>query len=139
VVIGMSRELKRVLVINDASSVSLLVGQSQRRLAVYATDDMPALHELLADESLRIDLVLLDATGKEDAKSLLAVVKSHEKTRLVPVAVFVECNAEINPFYDLHANSVIEKTSAEEFGGVVKTVLDFWLSPHICTPTRLDG
>jgi len=134
----MSRELKRVLVINDASNIAELVAQIRRPLDVYAKDDLVAVNELLGGAYPRIDLILLDASGGADAQSILSELKQGKETRLIPVAVFVECETETTSFYDLHANSVIEKTRPEEFGAIIKVVLDFWLSPHICTPTRLE-
>jgi CheY-like chemotaxis protein len=89
-------------------------------------------------DAARPDLVLLDLNlPRQGGLEVLAAVKGDERLRRTPVVVFTSSEAErdVAAAYDLHANCyVIKSADLEQFLGVVKRVVEFWL-----TVARLPG
>lgn len=87
----------------------------------------------------RPDLILLDLNlPKLSGREVLAEIKEDEQLKSIPVVVLTTSTDEqdIWKSYQLHANCYITKPiDLEQFGKVVRSVEDFWLSivrlPHI--------
>ena len=70
------------------------------------------------------------AHGKASGREVLAVIKSDEKLRRIPVVVLTSSEAEqdVQSSYDLNANCYITKpVDFEQFIDVVRSIEDFWL------------
>ena len=80
----------------------------------------------------RPDVMLLDLNlPRMDGREVLAVVKTDEHLRRIPVVVLTVSKAEedILKTYDLHANCYITKPiDLDQFMKVVRAIEDFWLS-----------
>ncbi len=80
----------------------------------------------------RPDLILLDLNlPKQDGREVLAVIKSDENLRRIPVVVLTVSQAEedILKSYNLNANCYINKpVDLDRFIRVVKSIEDFWLT-----------
>ena len=85
------------------------------------------------------DLVILDLNlPKKDGREVLAVIKTNEKLKVIPVVVMTISQAEedILKSYNLHANCFITKPiDLNQFVKVVHSIEDFWftivkLPPH---------
>jgi chemotaxis family two-component system response regulator Rcp1 len=78
------------------------------------------------------DLILLDLNllGK-DGREVLAVIKSDEKLKRIPVVILAVSTAEedVLEAYDLHANCYITKPiDLGQFVEIIKSVQKFWLN-----------
>jgi chemotaxis family two-component system response regulator Rcp1 len=78
------------------------------------------------------DLILLDLNllGK-DGREVLAVIKSDEKLKRIPVVILAVSTAEedVLEAYDLHANCYITKPiDLGQFVEIIKSVQKFWLT-----------
>jgi chemotaxis family two-component system response regulator Rcp1 len=81
---------------------------------------------------LKPDLILLDLNllGK-DGREVLAVIKSDEKLKRIPVVILAVSTAEedVLEAYDLHANCYITKPiDLGQFVEIIKSVQKFWLT-----------
>jgi CheY-like chemotaxis protein len=80
----------------------------------------------------RPDLVLLDLNlPKKDGREVLAVMKSDETLKSIPVVVLTTSHAEsdILRAYNLNANCYVTKpVDFQRFTEIVKTIEDFWLT-----------
>ncbi len=83
-------------------------------------------------DALRPDLILLDLNlPKKDGLEVLAVIKTDEHLRRIPVVVLTVSQAEedILKSYNLNANCYISKpVDLEQFLTVVKSIKEFWLT-----------
>jgi len=82
--------------------------------------------------ALRPDLVLLDLNlPKKDGREVLAVIKSDDMLKSIPVVVLTTSHAEsdILRAYNLNANCYVTKpVDFQRFTEIVKTIEDFWLT-----------
>ena len=80
----------------------------------------------------RPDLVLLDLNlPKKDGREVLAVIKSDDMLKSIPVVVLTTSHAEsdILRAYNLNANCYVTKpVDFQRFTEIVKTIEDFWLT-----------
>jgi chemotaxis family two-component system response regulator Rcp1 len=80
----------------------------------------------------RPDLILLDLNlSGEDGREVLAVIKSDEKFKRIPVVILTVSAAveDILGAYDLHANCYITKPiHLRQFVEIIKSVQNFWLT-----------
>ena len=66
-----------------------------------------------------------------DGRELLAIIKSDDKLRSIPVVVLTTSQAESDVYesYDLRANCYITKpVDLDQFLHVVDTIQEFWLT-----------
>jgi len=87
------------------------------------------------EDKKRPDLILLDLNlPKRDGRELLAIIKSDERFRRIPVVVLTTSKSEtdIEQCYDLHANCFINKPiDFDNFFEIIHKIEDFWLSTII--------
>ena len=80
----------------------------------------------------RPDLVLLDLNlPKKDGREVLAVMKSDDMLKSIPVVVLTTSHAESDVLraYNLNANCYVTKpVDFKRFSEIVKTIEDFWLT-----------
>jgi CheY-like chemotaxis protein len=80
----------------------------------------------------RPDLILLDLNlPKKDGREVLAEIKNDDSLKRIPVIILTVSGAEedILKTYNSHANAYITKPiDLEQFGKVVKSIEDFWLT-----------
>jgi chemotaxis family two-component system response regulator Rcp1 len=78
------------------------------------------------------DLILLDINlPKMDGMEVLAVIKTDQELRRIPVIMLTTSSSErdILASYDNHANCFITKpVDLDRFMSVVRTIEDFWIS-----------
>ena len=141
-----ARPVEILLVEDNPADVELTVqglreGKIANNLHV-ATDGEQALDFLgRAGEytaAPRPDLILLDLNlpGK-DGRDVLAVIKSDETLRQIPVVVLTTSNAEsdILKTYNLHANAFMTKpVSFPDFVELVKAISSYWFSLVVLPP-----
>jgi chemotaxis family two-component system response regulator Rcp1 len=76
-------------------------------------------------------LILLDLNlPRKDGRQVLAVIKSHDQLRRIPVVVLSSSDSDkdITSCYNLGANSYIVKPlDLQAYRAVVRTLEDFWL------------
>lgn len=86
----------------------------------------------------RPDIILLDLNlPKKDGREVLAVIKSDDDLRRIPVVILTTSRAEedIVKSYDLHANCYISKpVDLEQFMHVVRSIENFWFTIVILPP-----
>ena len=84
------------------------------------------------ENSVRPDLILLDLNlPRKDGREVLAVIKSEETLKRIPVVVLTTSKAEEDVLrsYGLHANCYISKpVDLDQFIKVNRMIEDFWLS-----------
>ncbi|OHB25986.1 MAG: response regulator [Desulfuromonadaceae bacterium GWC2_58_13] len=84
------------------------------------------------ENSVRPDLILLDLNlPRKDGREVLAVIKSEETLKRIPVVVLTTSKAEEDVLrsYGLHANCYISKpVDLDQFIKVIRMIEDFWLS-----------
>jgi CheY-like chemotaxis protein len=82
--------------------------------------------------AVRPDLILLDLNlPKIDGREVLAEIKNDEDLMRIPVVVLTTSRDEedVLKTYNLHANCYISKPiDLSQFGRVVKSIKEFWLS-----------
>jgi CheY-like chemotaxis protein len=80
----------------------------------------------------RPDLVLLDLNlPKKDGREVLAVIKSDDMLKSIPVVVLTTSHAEADILraYNLNANCYVTKpVDFKRFTEIVRTIEDFWLT-----------
>lgn len=83
-------------------------------------------------DALRPDVILLDLNlPRKDGREVLKEIKADPELRRIPVVILTISSADedIIRSYDLHANCYITKPiDLEQFGKVVKSISDFWLT-----------
>ncbi len=87
----------------------------------------------------RPDLTLLDLNmPRMDGRQVLALIKSDESLKTIPIAVLTtsESETDIAKSYQLHANCYLCKpVQLTAFESLVKSINDFWLTraklPHL--------
>lgn len=83
-------------------------------------------------DALRPDVILLDLNlPRKDGREVLREIKADPELRRIPVVILTISSADedIIRSYDLHANCYITKPiDLEQFGKVVKSISDFWLT-----------
>lgn len=83
-------------------------------------------------DAVRPDVILLDLNlPRKDGREVLKEIKADPELRRIPVVILTISNADedIIKSYDLHANCYITKPiDLEQFGKVVKSISDFWLT-----------
>ena len=84
------------------------------------------------------DLILLDLNmPKMDGRQVLAIIKSDDTLKSIPVVILTVSKAEedIVKSYNLHANCYVTKPlDFEQFISVVKSIEDFWFSIVMLPP-----
>jgi chemotaxis family two-component system response regulator Rcp1 len=110
-----------------------------------ASDGVDAMHflrlEHLYFDSPRPDLILLDLNmPRMDGREVLAIVKSDEELKSIPIVILTTSDAEtdIAQSYQLRANCYLTKpVELGEFETLVRSINDFWLTkvklPHLVT------
>ena len=102
---------------------------------LYAVKDgFDALDFLKRDgsyaEAPRPDLILLDLNlPRKNGLEVLAIIKSDDELRQIPVVVLTTSDAEedVRKAYNLYANCYIAKPiDLDEFFEVVKSIKEFW-------------
>lgn len=83
-------------------------------------------------DAVRPDVILLDLNlPRKDGREVLKEIKADPELRRIPVVILTISSADedIIRSYDLHANCYITKPiDLEQFGKVVKSISDFWLT-----------
>ncbi len=94
----------------------------------------------------RPDLVLLDLNlPRMDGRELLAIIKSHEELRAIPVVVLTTSDAEADVLrsYRLHANAyVVKPVDFDRFMDIVRQIDQFFLTvaalPRTANPANQE-
>ena len=120
--VRLTRELFSESRVRNRLSVA---GDGAEALA-FLRQEGPHLH------SRRPDLILLDLNlPRIDGRQVLAVIKSDQALRRIPVVVFSSSKADedIRESYELHANCYLTKPmNLDEFTVAVRSIEDFWFS-----------
>lgn len=136
----MGRPVEILLVEDNPGDVRLTqenFKESKIRNNLYVVDDgVEALSFLRREgqygDAVRPDVILLDLNlPKKDGREVLKEIKADPKLRRIPVVILTISSADedIIKSYDLHANCYITKPiDLEQFGKVVKSISDFWLT-----------
>lgn len=104
---------------------------------LYVTEDGVAALDFLYRrdpymEAARPDLILLDLNlPKRDGREVLALIKSDEALKTIPVVVLTTSQAEEDVLraYNLNANCYITKpVDFDQFTKIVQTIEEFWLT-----------
>ncbi|HTQ10371.1 MAG TPA: hypothetical protein VMI31_09895 [Fimbriimonadaceae bacterium] len=84
---------------------------------------------------LILDVLEPATTGIE----LLARLRSHERTRSLPVVVLLPEDAEGEPdlFYRAGANSCLRRPEEDELCAFLLSVTRYWLGVNVCPPVRI--
>jgi CheY-like chemotaxis protein len=109
----------------------------------WAKDGVEALEFLRREgkyaKAPRPDIILLDLNlPKKDGREVLAVIKSDDRLKQIPVVVLTTSKAEEDVLrsYELHANCYVTKpVDLEKFIVVVQSIDRFWLSVVTLPPT----
>lgn len=143
----MTREFQILLVEDNPADARLVVEflkeSASRHCIRHVCDGVEALHELRSSDGAPYspDLILLDLNlPRKDGRELLAEIKADEKLKRIPVVVLTTSQAEddITRAYGLSANCYISKpVDLDQFGRVVKSIDDFWLSTAKLPPRAL--
>jgi chemotaxis family two-component system response regulator Rcp1 len=120
---------------------ALIEGKIRNNLHV-ARDGIEALAMLRSVDgngrSLRPDLILVDLNmPRMDGRQLLAVLKSDDAFRRIPVVVMTSSRAEedVVRSYDLHANCFITKpVDLDQMIGIVQKIEAFWIEVVTLSP-----
>jgi CheY-like chemotaxis protein len=102
----------------------------------WAKDGVEALEFLKRQgrhaDALRPDIILLDLNlPKKDGREVLAVIKTDDELKHIPVVVLTTSKAEedVLKSYALHANCYVTKpVDLEKFIQVVQSIDRFWLT-----------
>ena len=135
------RKAIEVLVIEDNPLDVLMIKQGfidvpvAHNLSVI-TDGERAIdflyHKNVLINARRPDLILLDLNlPKKDGLEVLAIIRSDESLRTIPVIVLTTSDLDTSLFnaYSSWANCyLIKPIEFDEFVGMVKTIATFWLS-----------
>src|SRR5271154_5463450 len=80
----------------------------------------------------RPDLILLDLNlPKMDGRAVLALIKADAKLRTIPTIILTtsEAQEDIAKSYQLQVNCYLSKPAQwDAFAGLVKNIIDFWLT-----------
>ena len=86
------------------------------------------------------DIILLDLNlPKKDGREVLAVIKSDDHLKHIPVVVLTTSKAEEDVLrsYELHANCYVTKpVDLDKFMHVVKSIDSFWLTVVTLPPAK---
>jgi two-component system, chemotaxis family, response regulator Rcp1 len=101
-----------------------------------ACDGMEAMAFLRREgayaHSPRPDLILLDLNlPKMDGREVLAQIKAHESLKKIPTVILTtsEAESDIDQSYQLQVNCYLRKPAQwDAFAGLVKSIIDFWLT-----------
>jgi two-component system, chemotaxis family, response regulator Rcp1 len=120
----------------DADLTSETLAESVDVQVSVAKDGVEALELLENDgewsEPGRPTLILLDLNlPRKDGRQVLAVLKTHDQLRRIPVVILSssEADKDITSCYELGANCYITKpVDLQTFRATVRSVEDFWLA-----------
>jgi two-component system, chemotaxis family, response regulator Rcp1 len=87
----------------------------------------------------RPDLILLDLKlPKKDGGEVLIEIKTDQNLKRIPVIILTSSDLEsdILRSYATHANAYIQKPTVEPFSGLIRRVVDFWLTTVSLPPTQ---
>ncbi|MGB5079928.1 MAG: response regulator [Burkholderiales bacterium] len=110
----------------------------------WAKDGVEALEFLRRQgkhaSASRPDIILLDLNlPKKDGREVLAIIKSDDQLKQIPVVVLTTSKAEEDVLrsYELHANCYVTKpVDLEQFIRVVKSIDRFWLTVVTLPPAK---
>ncbi len=136
----MGRPVEILLVEDNPGDVRLTqenFKESKIRNNLHVVDDGVEALAFLRREgqyshAVRPDVILLDLNlPRKDGREVLKEIKADPQLRRIPVVILTISSADedIIRSYDLHANCYITKPiDLEQFGKVVKSISDFWLT-----------
>jgi two-component system, chemotaxis family, response regulator Rcp1 len=140
-----------ILLIEDNPGDILLITDlfkdNRKNLEIHvARDGVDASRYLLQQDEFkdapRPGIIILDLNlPRKDGRELLAEIKSEPTLRRIPVIVLSGSNApqDIAICYDLCANCYIVKPlDLEHLSGVIRSVVDFWLT-WVQLPGHVEG
>lgn len=138
-----------ILLVEDNAGDVRLTREALREGKVYnnlhwAKDGVEALEFLRREgnhaDAPRPDIILLDLNlPKKDGREVLAVIKSDDQLKQIPVVVLTTSKAEEDVLrsYALHANCFITKpVDLDKFILVVKSIDRFWLTVVTLPPQQ---
>lgn len=138
-----------ILLVEDNAGDVRLTREALREGKVYnnlhwAKDGVEALEFLRREgnhaDAPRPDIILLDLNlPKKDGREVLAVIKSDDQLKQIPVVVLTTSKAEEDVLrsYALHANCFITKpVDLDKFILVVKSIDRFWLTVVTLPPPQ---
>jgi chemotaxis family two-component system response regulator Rcp1 len=83
-------------------------------------------------QAVRPDLILLDLNlPKMDGREVLALIKADQRLKTIPTLILTTSDAEtdIENSYELQVNCYLRKPAQwDEFAGLMKNIIDFWLT-----------
>ena len=130
-----------VLLVEDSPGDVRLTKEAFREASAsihlsVASDGVEAMaflrHEGIHVHAPRPDLILLDLNlPKMDGRQVLALIKKDASLKMIPTVILTTslAEADIDQSYELQVNCYVSKPAQwDAFAGLMKNIIDFWLS-----------